>query len=179
MGGDVVYREVQHWWRNPLLAVLLPAESVITGVVLLPMAAQAPPARAWTLVGVWLGVGVVLPGLFLLWRMVTEVTADELRVRFAGLPGWRIRLDSVETAEPEKVDPLFDLGGWGWRWTRSHGWIMNVAGDRVVRVTLVDGRKRTVGTRDPEGLARAILAGAIGEPVGPRRGHSVEGTSKA
>lgn len=162
--GFVLYREVQPWWNNKLLAIMLPAESIMTGGILLAVGIGAPPRDQLIMLAVWLGTGVVFPALFLSWRLVIEVTPTQLRARFAGLPSWRIPLDRVETAEPKKVDPLADLGGWGIRRSKKFGKVLNVAGERAVLVTLVDGSKRTLGTRHPEELAAAILAGAMGEP---------------
>jgi len=163
-GGFVLYREVQGFWRNQLVLVLLPMESVITGGILLAVGYGLPPKDQIILLSLWVCFGLVLPLLLLTWRLKIEVTPTHLRAGFAGLRKWRIPLDEVELAESVRVEPIRDLGGWGIRFNRRFGKILNVAGDRAVVVTLVDGEKRTLGTQQPEELVGAVLAGAIGEP---------------
>jgi hypothetical protein len=160
----VLFRETQPWWQNRLLRALLPFESLIMGGVLLAVGSGSPPQDHRTLFAVWLGLGVVFPVAFLCWRLKTSVTPTVLRVRFVGLPGWTIPLDRVALAEPIRIQPLRDFGGWGWRSSRKNGQLLNVWGEHAVRVTRVDGKPRTIGTRRPEELAAAILSGAIGEP---------------
>ncbi|MFK7883952.1 MAG: hypothetical protein AB8F26_07205 [Phycisphaerales bacterium] len=185
--GFVLYREAQPWWTNRLLAILLPFESLTTGGILLAVGYQSPPRDQLILLSLWVVLGLVLPALFLTWRLVTEVTPTHVRARFVGLPSWRIPLDQVEVAEPIKVDPIRDFGGWGIRRSKAFGKVLNVSGNHAVRVTLTNGKIRTLGTRYPEELAGAILAGAMGEPgreilparPGSIQGHSVVGTSNA
>ena len=159
-----LFEETQPWWINRFLRAFMPLESMILGMILLAVGSQSSPRDQWIMLGVWLGLGLLLPAAFLCWRLKTSVTPDTLRVRFAGLPGWRIPLERVESAEVIKVDPLRDFGGWGYRGSRKFGRVYNVWGDRAVLVTLTDGGKRTIGTQRPEELAAAVLAGAIGEP---------------
>lgn len=160
----VLYREVQGFWRNQYLLVLAPTESLISGVILMAIGSQSGPRDQLVLLGVWLAFGLVLPVLLLTLRLRTEVTPTHLRAGFVGFPKWRIPLDQVELAEAVKIDPIRDLGGWGIRWKKRFGWVQNVWGEHAVVVTLVDGRRRTLGTREPEELSGAILAGAMGEP---------------
>ena len=163
------FRETQPWRLNRLLRIKLPKESLILSAVLLGVGANASPADQKIMAAVWFGLGVVFPAAFLSWRLTTEVTGDLLRARFVGLPGWRIPLDRVAHAERVRVDAMRDFGGWGWRYRRAFGQVFNVWGDHAVRVTLTDGRIRTLGTQRPDELLNAVLAGAIGEPVGPAR----------
>ena len=128
---------------------------------------------------IWVGLAVVFPAAFLAWGLVTAVTPSTLRVRFMGLPGWRIPLERVATAEVIRVSPLSDFGGYGWRGSRRHGRVLNVWGDHAVRITLTDGTTRTVGSQRPDELAEAVLAGAIGETEPLRRAQSPAGTSNA
>jgi hypothetical protein len=160
----VLYQETQPWWLNRLLRFLLPMESMIMTAVLLAVGSKSPPQDQWVIFWVWLGTAVVFPVGFLCWRLKTTVTPTTLRVRFAGLPGWRIPLDQVALAEAVRVEPMRDLGGWGWRFGRNFGQVLNVWGEHAVRVTLVSGKMRTVGTQRPDELAAAVLSGAIGEP---------------
>lgn len=127
----------------------------------------------------WLGLCVVFPAVFLVWGLVTAVTPTTIRVRFMGLPGWRIPLERVASAEVIRVSPLGDFGGYGWRGSRTHGRVLNVWGDHAVRITLTDGKIRTVGTQRPEELAEAVLAGALGETEPLRRAQFPPGSSKA
>ncbi|MEM9372198.1 MAG: hypothetical protein AAGA55_01015 [Planctomycetota bacterium] len=162
--GFVLYREVQGFWRNQLILVLMPTESLITGGILLAVGSQVPPRDQLILLWIWLVFGLVIPVLLLTCRLIIEVTPTHLRAGFSGFPKWQIPLERVEMAEAMKVEPIRDLGGWGVKHKDRFGWIKNISGDRVVKVTLVDGTKRTVGTRHPDELASTILAGAIGEP---------------
>lgn len=177
-----MFRETQAWWLNRYLVVFMGAESVFIGVLMLALGANTPARDQMILALAWLGVGVVMPLAFLAWRLRTVVTSERLRVWFAGLPGWNIPLDRVETAEAVRVEPLRDFGGWGFRAGRGFGRVFNVWGEWAVVVTLTDGSKRTVGTQRPEELASAILAGAMGETDPLRAAGPVQsplGSSKA
>ncbi|GEM_PF-1316897 len=162
--GFVLFREVQGFWRNQLLLVLAPAESLFSGIVLLAIGSQAPPRDQLILLCVWLGVGLTLPLLIVTLRLRTEVTPTMLRAGFVGFPKWRIPLERVESVRAVRVDPVRDLGGWGIRRTKRFGWVQNVAGEDAVVVGMIDGTKRTLGTHEPEELVNAVLAGAMGEP---------------
>jgi hypothetical protein len=160
----VIFAETQPWWLNRLLQFLLPMESMIMTAVLFAVASKSPPQDQWIIFWVWLGTAVVFPAGFLCWRLKTSVTPTTLRVRFAGLPGWRIPLESVALAEAVRVEPMRDFGGWGWRASKKFGQVFNVWGHEAVRITLVNGKVRTVGTQRARELAEAVLSGAIGEP---------------
>lgn len=177
-----VFREVQPWWMNRFLLAFLPLESLFLTAVLGAVAARAPWKDRWVLLGVWVLGAVVIPAAFLAWRLVITVTADTLRAGFVGVPGWRIPLSEVEDAEVIRVDAMRDFRGWGWRSSRTHGRVLNVWGDRAVRLTLRGGKVRTLGTQRPEELAEAVLTGAIaaGRGAGPvGAAYSGLGTSKA
>lgn len=179
MSEPLLFHETQRWWLNTLLRVLFPFEAVLLGCLLLAVGHNAAPMDQAIMAAIWLGLAVVFPAVFLFWGLVTAVTPTTLRVRFMGLPGWRIPLERVATAEVIRVSPLGDFGGYGWRGSRTHGRVLNVWGDHAVRITLTDGTIRTVGSQRPQELAEAVLAGALGEAEPLRRAQSPLGSSKA
>lgn len=168
MGETELFREIQRWWLNTFLRVFFPFEAVFLGCLFLVLGHNAPAKDQAVMAAMWVGLCVLLPAAFLAWGLVTVVTPTMLRARFIGLPGWRIPLDRVATAEVIRVSPLMDFGGYGWRGSRKHGRVLNVWGDHAVRITLTDGTMRTLGTQRADALAEAVLAGALGE-TGPVR----------
>ncbi|CAN0573952.1 unnamed protein product, partial [Laminaria digitata] len=75
---------------------------------------------------------------------------------FPPFPAWRIDRSSIHHAEHRKLNPMGDLGGWGYKWTRKHGHAMNIHGEQFIVLTLDNDKKRTIGTQRPEELLTAI-----------------------
>ena len=106
-------------------------------------------------VAILISIGVVclLYGL----KLVTEVRADGLHVRFS--PFWArvIRFTDIEHCEARTYRPIVEYGGWGIRWG-LRGKAYNVRGNRGVQLELSNGKRLLIGSQRADGLAEAIRA---------------------
>jgi hypothetical protein len=115
---------------------------------------------------------VTLLSLFLIttfYRMATELTPSELRVRFGWVPlfGEAVPLRHILGCEAVTYRPL-DFGGWGLRGSWRGGGALNARGDRGVRLALDNGKSLIIGSQRPEALAEAIGRALRPDPGAPR-----------
>lgn len=105
---------------------------------------------------------VIMAGILpvLIWAALLmsslTVTIDEqfLHVRFG--PGMFFKKFAL--ANIAGIGPKYGtwwIWGWGIKWYFT-GWLFNIAGFKSVEIILKNGKKRRVGTDEPEVLARMI-----------------------
>jgi Family of unknown function (DUF6141) len=102
-------------------------------------------------------VGIV--GLAATVKLVTEVRADGLHIRFRGL--WvnrTIGYNEITLCEARTYRPIMEYGGWGVRWTFHKGKAYNVRGNRGVQLVLANGKFLLIGSQQADELAAAINA---------------------
>jgi len=99
---------------------------------------------------------VVLAVVLVLFSSLTVVVDDEvLRIAFGpGIVRYAWPLDRIQTWQAVR-NPVWY--GWGIHLT-PNGWLYNVSGSEAVEVVFSDGRRRRIGTDDPEGLMAALEA---------------------
>jgi hypothetical protein len=108
-----------------------------------------------------LGIGLVvlslLLGLLLLGRLVISVDASAVRwsFGFVGWPAWHVPLNTIVATEVAKADVYFGSGIKGSMKHRQYNVTMN---GPALRLHLMDGRKVTLGTPEPERLQAFIEA---------------------
>ena len=104
---------------------------------------------------------VVISAMFTLFMYTTgldtEVVEEGLRIRF-----WPFHLNwmlfpfsSILKAEAVTYSPLAEYGGWGIRYGRK-GKAYNVSGNKGVLLTLRDGMKVLIGSKNHEVMCSAI-----------------------
>lgn len=137
---ELVWRESQPMW--PMFPILAG-----TGLFILKIHESAHVSPA-------LPLAVLALVSLLLGRLVTELRGDGLRWHYGwlGWPRWRVDLDDIVAVEPARSSWI---EGWGIR-TTGEGMLYNSFGTRAVRLTLRDGRRLRLGTRDPQRLAQLL-----------------------
>lgn len=162
----VLFREVQPLHQNAIIRWLIPADAVLAGVIFFGIGSQQP-SIAPTLLLVWLGIVALTLLLMFALRMRTLVVAGAsggwLDVRLFPFGRAVVDLGLVAAAEPATHDPIGDAMGWGWRKSRKLGRVATVSGERGVRVVTAEEPPRLffIGSRRPDELAEAILAGSL------------------
>lgn len=112
----------------------------------------------WSAVG-WLPQALWLPWLFYSAKLVTEVSANQLRVEFSSSILQMVdlmSLDELKSHEPTEYRPFREFAGWGLRWNPWKGWAYTVSGNGGVRVELANGKRLLVGSQRPDELAEAL-----------------------
>ena len=157
------FREVQR--MNSVLWVML----VIYGVtaliwwgfisqIILDEPWGSNPAPDWLMWLLWLGIGIGLPILFNIMRLIVEVRPVEVFIRYFPIHTRTIPLAEISQVEAREYSPIREYGGWGIRGWSSKTAAYNVKGNQGVELTLFDGRKIMIGSQKAESLAIAIIA---------------------
>ncbi len=144
---ELVWRESQPMWLLfPILAG--------TGLFILKIHDSVATSGPSPSAGVVLASATCALIPLLLGRLVTELRGDSLRWHYGwlGWPRWRVELDDIVTVEPARSSWV---EGWGIR-TTGEGMLYNSSGTQAVRLTLRDGRRLRLGTRDPQRLAQLL-----------------------
>jgi hypothetical protein len=162
--GRAGFTEVQRF-RQPLLLLLLAAVAApFWYLVVAHFVFGAEVEAVGSLLVFWLFAGVLLPGSLLAARLVTQVSARGLRLRFPPFVDREIPFAEIRRVQARTYRPLREYGGWGIRWGGKGRMAYNVSGNRGVEVQLVDGRAVMVGSRRPEELADTLRA-HMGRPA--------------
>lgn len=100
---------------------------------------------------------IPVAALFLLFKLETLITAEEITVRLAPLSGRSIGLAEISEVEAITYQPLRDFGGWGIRKGRG-GTMYNARGNDAVKLSLRSGEVVYIGTERPEKLVETLSA---------------------
>ena len=107
----------------------------------------------------WLIFGIGFPVLFFSTKLIIEVRADALYIRFFPFhftferyPYERIKKFKVVTYHPIK-----EYGGWGIRYGK-HGKAYNIRGNRGVKIEFIDGKRLLIGSQKPEEFVSSLEA---------------------
>ena len=155
-----IFREVQRisqGWVWAAVAVcaggawFLFVARMIFGV---PLGSPPPPdALLWLL---WAILGIGLPAVLLLARLVTEISPAGLVITYLPFMRRRIDLDRIEAIEPVEYRPIREYGGWGIRWMPKRGLALTIAGNRGVRLIYDGGKRLLLGSRAPDEVVDAL-----------------------
>jgi hypothetical protein len=157
----IVFTEKQRvarvWWITAVVA----AGAVVAWVLFVrqvlmhhPMG-QHPPSN-FTMVALWLLLGVIAPQVLLICGLTTVVRAGEILVSYPPLANRSIQLSEVTEVRAVTYRPFGDYWGWGVR-GRRRNICYTVRGNRGVRLELTEGRRVLLGSQRAEELA-AVLA---------------------
>ncbi len=113
------------------------------------------PGPDWMMWLFWLLFGIGLPLFFVYLRLVTEVRADGVWLRYVPLTKRMIPFAEIERCEAVDYKPLRQYGGWGVRGLGSNR-AYNVSGSHGVRLHLRNGDVVVIGSQRPQELALAI-----------------------
>ena len=163
--GDAYFLETQ---RLPgwVMALVLVAAGSSIGVFLIGFYVQLVRNEPWgdnplsdgALTA--LGIGFIVLGLGLIWlfaslKLITEVHADHIRIRFAPMRAKRIPFADIASADATTVSPIRDYGGWGVRYGKgTKAYLAN--GNRGVLLTMPRGKNLLIGSQVPNELATAL-----------------------
>jgi hypothetical protein len=161
-GEEVTFRETQRfaqWWIW-LVVVVAAGAAWFTVIVQLFMGDSLGEHLFQNIVVliIWVGIGILLPLLFIVANLIIEVRRDALYYRFFPFHRSFRRIDyaDIESCEARTYRPLREYGGWGIRYSMSRGKAYNVKGDRGVQLVFTDGRLLLFGSQQADELASAI-----------------------
>jgi len=146
------------WWLWVLL--LIPGAVVL--VTCIYFWTRFPVRRANALLFP-LAVSLAAPAILMGMRMSVAVTSQSLAAKFFLL---RRRIAIAEIASFRSITyGLRDFGGWGIKWARDGSLVLNVSGNRAIRINRRRGKSLILGTQRPEEFAAALEElGVVREP---------------
>jgi hypothetical protein len=160
------FREEQQF-RQPWLWLLLLATTItIGGIFIYGMYTQLYLGHPWgdrpmsdtmlvivSILSISLTAGLTL--LFLKLKLITEVNAAGIHVRFYPLTSKTIRFEDITSCTARTYKPIREYGGWGIRIGRN-GKAYNVYGDEGVQLEFADALPLLIGSQRAEELAELI-----------------------
>ncbi|MGD9891372.1 MAG: DUF6141 family protein [Dehalococcoidia bacterium] len=159
-------REVQRF-RQPFLWVIVGGITLLFWFLFIQALVSDEGSVAGFIVP-WLIFGVGFPVMFGALALTTTVSRDGLELRFWPFPGRRIPWEQVAGAQAIIYRPLAEFGGWGLRWGFGGRRAYTVSGNRGVELTLTNGRRIVIGSRDPDRLCRAMAPYLHADDSSPR-----------
>lgn len=121
-----------------------------------PVGDQPIPNSILVIVGfLMLLIGIGIPGLFYILKLISEVERDGILIRFYPFIHRKILFSDIKHYETRTYHPLTEYGGWGIR----IGWkgiAYNVSGNRGVQLILKNGKRILIGSQKPEDFVLAI-----------------------
>ncbi|MGD8999507.1 MAG: DUF6141 family protein [Granulosicoccaceae bacterium] len=161
-----VFHEEQRFTQRWLWILLMLSMLVVLAVFGYGLIEQLVYGRPWgdrpvsdtTLILVSAAVILFTAGMIYLFytlRLVTEVRAEGLYIRFYPLHGKLIPYTTIKSCEARTYKPLSEYGGWGIKYGRS-GWAYNIIGDRGVQLELHNGKRILIGSQRADELAMVI-----------------------
>jgi len=156
------FREVQRfgaWWLWALVvACAVGAWWVFLAQVVFELPTGSEPAPEWLLWALVVLLGVGLPVLFGLARLVVDVHPDRVEVRFRPFTHRSVPATDIVAAEARTYRPVAEYGGWGIKGWSKRKVAYNVKGDRGVELQLKNGNSLMLGSQRAEDLEAAIRA---------------------
>lgn len=150
------YRHTQIGW---VIIIGLTVPSLVAWAMRDLVAELADPAAAWLLPG-FIGLMVLLMVMF--GSLTVEVDEERILIRFGpGVVRKRWSAAEIESAEVVRTKLWH---GWGIHLT-PQGWLYNVSGFDAIRIRLVGGKSKLIGTDEPAHLLGALHAAGVPMPA--------------
>ena len=162
MRNEILFYEVQPFWRNRLLLItLIP----ISGIFIWGFVQQIIFGNAWGNNPMSdLGLIILTGCMFLLFggiffsKLQTVITEEGIYVRFFPFI-FRTRFfawEDIEKVYIRKYSPVREYGGWGVRLGWKGGIAYNVYGNVGLQLVFKNGKKRLIGTNNVDDLAHVL-----------------------
>jgi hypothetical protein len=116
------------------------------------------PAPDIVTVMLWLLFGFGLPLFAYYTRLITDVHADGVHLRFFPLYSRTIALDDIVAYQARQYSPIREYGGWGIRYGERGNRAFIVGGTGGVELELADKTRVLIGSQRSEEFASAISA---------------------
>ena len=173
--SQTLFVESQQFRQPWLWGVLLLVFLAVSGATFVTVR-QAAATGAKAILGIVTLLVLAVIALLYTSELKTEVKPDGLYVRFFPLQtsATRIAPEELKTAEAVEYNPMRDYGGWGIR-QGSAGKAYSIGGDRGVRLTFRDPRRRPAADRLQPGRS----AGGGHQPAPAAEGVSLQGFAAA
>ena len=156
-----MYQETQPFRQNLAVWLIAPAAVLVWALafaqLVLGMQVGTRPLSDPGMFALWLGIGVALPGFFLLASLRVNVDRDAVRLTFWPFTRRTIPRADIAHASVRNSDPIGGYGGWGLRLAFGNRRAYTVRGTQGVQLELVGGQQVFIGSQRPDELLMAIV----------------------
>jgi hypothetical protein len=144
-------QKFNQWWIK--LSIFIPFVIVFWGVI--TGKTQAENGSSMLVAAVVLGFISVL---FYFANLETKIDTDGITIRFFPFQRvyYYVRWEEIESANVRTYKPIREYGGWGLRYSFTHGKAYNVAGTVGLQLVLKSGKKFLIGTQKGEELRQFL-----------------------
>ena len=154
--NSIKYDETQKmktWWV--LLICLLILGFAIWGFISQIILGEPwgnKPGPDWLLYAM-LGLAVLLNLLAFTTRLILQINDQGIYIRYFPFTSKVFKWAKIEEYKFVKYDPIADYGGWGVRYNwKQKGIAYTVAGHYGISLSMKNGKRVLIGTRNPEEL---------------------------
>jgi len=157
---QVYYRDVQYIRKVSWVMLLIIGIAgmmwwgFIQQIILGKPWGSKPASDFWMWI-IWIIFGIGFPLGFYWMRLIVEVRADHLYIRFVPFSRREIPYTELKRAAARTYSPIREYGGWGIRGLSSRR-AYSISGNRGVELELIDGRIVMIGSDNPLPLEMAI-----------------------
>lgn len=114
------------------------------------------PGPDWLTWVILILIGIGMPWFFRSLRLTVSVYSDRLLIRFRPLNRRRIDASAIASCAVREYRPIREYGGWGLRWSPSHGRAYTIHGTLGIQLELKNGKKLLIGSQRAQELCAAI-----------------------
>ncbi len=145
-------QKLNQWWIK--LSIFIPFLIVFWGVI--TGKTQGENGTSMLIASVVLGFVAVL---FYYTNLETRIDTEGITIRFFPFQRvyYYVRWDEINSATVRNYKPIREYGGWGLRYSFTHGKAYNVAGTVGLQLVLKSGKKFLIGTQKGEDLRAFLL----------------------
>ena len=164
--SSIFFREIQQFRQKWLWITLLASTLLVIGTLAYALHQQLILGQPWgdrplsdvgltivTVLAVVLSLG--LSFLFFQFKLITEVRANGLYIRFFPLRARLIPYNAIVDCTARVYHPIKEYGGWGIRYGKN-GKAYNISGNQGVQLELRDSKPLLIGSQRANELAQAI-----------------------
>ena len=156
----MIYHEVQYFRQRWVLLLVLTAAGLAWYSFILQIFLGQPfgnnPAPDWALWMIWILIGIGLPFLFYISKLIIDVNGEFIYIRLIPFTKKKIAFNGIVHAKARKYNPIREFGGWGVRWGFGNKRAYNISGDQGVELELINGHKIMIGSQRSEELYSVI-----------------------
>jgi hypothetical protein len=145
-------QKFNQWWIK--LSIFIPFVIVFWGLI--TGKTQGDNGTSMLIASVVLGFVAVL---FYFANLETRIDTEGITIRFFPFQRvyYYVRWNEIQSASVRNYKPIREYGGWGLRYSFTHGKAYNVAGSVGLQLVLKSGKKFLIGTQKEEELRMFLV----------------------
>lgn len=157
MKGKIIFREEQCFVGTWMWYLVIGIALLSVGGVVLSLTQEIDNEGIIGLILVTIATG---GAILLLYVSKLYVTIDHQAIYYRYPPfvnsEKKITKEDIDKIYVRKYKPIWEYGGYGYRFRFRSGRAMNVAGNLGVQLIKKDGKRLLIGTQKPEGMKQAV-----------------------